>query len=77
MKKCPYCLVEIHEATIICPNCNSDLMKTVPIGVVVKQNAWEQIRKRNSFIARIIFGMVIAFLLTCAIGSVILLWNSY
>jgi hypothetical protein len=77
MKRCPYCLVEIHEATIVCPNCNSDLMITVPIGVVAKQNVWEHVRKRNSFIAHIIFGVVIALFIACAVGSFIVLWNSY
>ena len=77
MKKCPYCLVEVHEATIVCPNCKSNLIITVPIGVVDEQDASEQVKKRHSFIARLIFGMVIAFVITCTIGSMVLLWNSY
>lgn len=77
MKKCPYCLAEVHEAAIVCPNCNSNLIVTVPFVVVEEQNALEQARKRNSFIARLIFGLVMAFFVACAIAAYLWLWNSY
>lgn len=77
MKKCPYCLAEVHEAAIVCPNCNSNLLITVPIVVVEEQDAMEEAKKRNSLIARIIFSLVMAFFIALAIGSFLLLWNSY
>ena len=77
MKKCPYCLAEIHEATIICPHCNSDLMETVPIRVVSAQKIQEQARKRRSLVARIVIGFSIVVLISSLAVILILLWNSY
>ena len=77
MKKCPYCLAEIHEATIVCPYCNGDLMVTVPIRVVSRQNVREQAKKRSSMAARIIVGVSILFLITSFAVILILIWNFY
>lgn len=77
MKKCPYCLAEIHEATIVCPHCTSDLMVTVPFRVVSKLPTREQANKRSSWAVR---AVLILFILALAASLVIILnvlWNSY
>ena len=77
MKKCPYCLAEVHEAAIVCPDCNRNLIVTVPIDVVEEQDTLEHVRKRNRLIAYITFGLVMAFFIALAIASFLWLWNSY
>jgi hypothetical protein len=77
MKKCPYCLAELHDAALVCSYCNSDVMKTIPMRVVAKQNVLEKARKKNRFIALSIVGFSIAVLIM-TIGLVLsLLWNFY
>lgn len=77
MKKCPYCQVEVHVAVIVCPNCNSNLIKTVPFGVVEEQAAMEQAHRRESLIARLMFVVVMAFMISCVLALFFALWNSY
>ncbi len=77
MKKCPYCLAEVHNAAIVCPDCNSNLVVTVPIGVVEEQDTLEHSRKRSSFIAYLLFGLVMAVFIPLGVVSYLLLWNSY
>ena len=77
MKKCPYCLADNDEAAIVCPYCNGNLMVTVPIRVVSRQDVREKANKRSRLIARIIVGFSIVFILTSFAVILILLWNSY
>lgn len=77
MKKCPYCLAEIHEATIICPYCESDLMVTVPIRVVANQNNRERKRKQGRLIVIAIAGFSIAVLGSSFTIIILLLWNFF
>jgi hypothetical protein len=77
MKKCPYCLADIHEAVIVCSYCSGDLMVTVPIKVVARQNTREQANKRSRLIARIIVGLSIMLIITSFTVILIVLWNSY
>ena len=77
MKKCPYCLADNDEAAIVCPYCNGNLMVTVPIRVVSRQDVREKANKRSRLIARIIVGFCIMFLITSFAVILILLWNSY
>lgn len=77
MKKCPYCLAEIHEATIICPYCESDLMVTVPFRVVVNQSDRERARKKNRLLVLVIAGFAIMFLGTSFAFVILLLWNFF
>lgn len=77
MKKCPYCLADIHEATIICPHCTSDLMDTVPIRVVSRQAIEEKANRKKRFLALAIFGL---FIVAVALSLLIFLnslWNSF
>ena len=76
-KKCPYCLAEIHEAAIVCPYCLSDLGMTVPMKVIVTQNAEERASKRSKLITAVIVGFSITFFIGCLIVILIWTWNSY
>ena len=77
MKKCPYCLADIDDAAIVCSYCSGDLMVTVPIKVVARQNTREQANKRSRLIARIIVGFSIVLIITSFAVILIVLWNSY
>lgn len=77
MKKCPYCLAELHDAAIVCSYCNSDVMVTVPMRVVVKQNTREQAQKKGRLIALIVVAVSIALIVTSIVVVFLLLWNSY
>lgn len=77
MKKCPYCLSEIHEATIVCPNCNSDLMVTVPFRVVSKLDTREKANQRSRLVAGVILGFFMMLLVAALVTVLFLLWNSY
>ncbi|MEO8355030.1 MAG: zinc ribbon domain-containing protein [Chloroflexota bacterium] len=77
MKKCPYCPAEIQDAAIVCPYCGRDLMKTVPLHLVVEPNTWKQARRRRSVIKYIIPGLVFTFMIACLVVFFIVLWNSY
>lgn len=61
----------------MCSYCNSDVMVTVPLRVVVRQNDLEKARKKNRFIALSVVGFSITVLIM-TIGIVLsLLWNFY
>ena len=77
MRKCPYCLSEIHEATIVCPSCNSDLMVTVPMRVVANQRTREQAHRKSRFVVFVLFGISIAVLSTSLALIMVWLWNFY
>jgi hypothetical protein len=77
MKKCPYCLAELHDAALLCSYCNSDVMITVPMRVVVKQNILEQARKRNRLITLIIVGFSITVLSMFVVAVLLWVWNFY
>jgi hypothetical protein len=77
MKKCPYCLAEIHEATIVCPFCDSDLMVTVPFRVVTNQNLREKAQKKNRVMLFVIVGFFITVVSTSFAVIILLLWNFY
>lgn len=77
MKKCPYCLAEIHEATIVCPYCESDLMVTVPIRVVANQSSMEQARKKSRRRMLVITGFSIALLGTSFALIILFLWSFF
>ena len=77
MKKCPFCLAELHEGALICPYCGSDLMVTVPMRVVVRQKAMEQARKKSSFVALILIVTSVILLIGSLAAILILLWYSY
>jgi hypothetical protein len=77
MKKCPYCLAELHDAALLCPYCNSDVMVTVPLRVVVKQNTLEQAKKRRGLITLIIVSFSITVLAMSIVVALMLLWNFY
>jgi hypothetical protein len=77
MKKCPYCLAELHDAALVCSYCNSDVMVTVPLRVVAKQNVLEKTRKKNRFIALGVVGFSITVLIMTIVIVLSLLWNFY
>lgn len=77
MKKCPYCLAELHDAALICSYCNSDVTITVPVRVVVEQNTLEQARKRSRLITLIIVGFSITVLSISIVAILLLVWNIY
>ena len=75
MKKCPYCLAELHDTAVVCSYCNSDVAATVPMRVVVQQYDLEQARKRNKFVTFMIAGFSITLLVMLIVGALIFLWN--
>jgi hypothetical protein len=77
MKKCPFCLAELHEGVMVCPYCGSDLMITIPMRVVTRQKAREQAKKKSSLIARIVIVSSITLFITSLAVILIFLWYSY
>ncbi len=75
MKKCPYCLAELHDAAVVCSYCNSDVMTTVPMRVVARQYDLEQARKRSKLVTIMIAGFSFTLLVMLIVAALIFLWN--